>query len=488
MDLHISLVGRDDLSGEIYRQVRRAILDGRLRPGDLLPPSRTLARRLSVARTTVTVAYDRLAGEGFVRSRMGAGTYVSEHGAAADRAPRVRPRAAMPAVLRARPLWDDIPLPTTHDLPTRFDFRTGLPDAALFPHTTWRRLMTRAMRDPAVAGGLYGHPAGHPGLRAAVARHIGISRGVEATADDIIITNGTQGAVDVVARALLAPGDCVAVEDPGYPPPRHLLVSLGLAVASVPVDREGLMVDALPPDARLVYVTPSHQYPLGIPMSLPRRLVLLAWAERHEAAILEDDYDSEFRYGGRPIEPLRSLDTAGRVIYVGSFSKTLLPGLRLGFVVSPPSLRDAVRKAKFVIDWYSSLATQAALAEFIETGGFARHLRRARTVYAERRARLIQILGDELREHLELIPSEAGLHVAALARTATVGRVRDVVRRAAASGVTVQPISRFTRGGDPAAGLMLGFGAVPAERMAPGLRLLRRCFEAHSPAEHWPVA
>lgn len=283
--------------------------------------------------------------------------------------------------------------------------------------------------------------------------------------------------MDIVARVLLAPGDRVAVEDPGYRPPRLLLESLGLRVAGVPVDREGLVVDALPGQARLVYVTPSHQYPLGVPMSLTRRLALLSWAERHQAAIVEDDYDSEFRYGGGRSSP-SAHSTRGRVIYIGSFSKTLLPALRLGFIVAPPSLRAAVHKAKYVADWHTSLLAQSALAAFIESGGFARHLRRARTAYRERHDRIVRGVGGGLRAHLELIPSEAGLHVATLARSASPERVLEVVRRAAEAGVAVQPLSRFSRDVPAPAGLLLGFGAVAADRIGEGLRLLRRAFEA----------
>jgi GntR family transcriptional regulator/MocR family aminotransferase len=343
MELHISLIGRKDLSGEIYRQVRRSIVEGGLRPGDLLPPSRELALRLKVSRTTVTVAYDRLAGEGFVTSRVGAGTFVSIQ-ATRSPGPTRRPRAY--GALRPRPVWDSVELSTAFARQALFDFRTGLPDASLFPHKQWRRLLARELRTEVVGAGIYGHPAGHAGLREAIARHIGISRGVVAAAEDVTITSGTQQALDVVARALLTPGDRVAVEDPGYAPSAFLFRSLGTKVIGVPVDQDGLIVEALPRKTRLVYVTPSHQYPLGLPMALPRRLALLAWAERHNAAIIEDDYDSEFRFRERPIEPLQTLDNSGRVIYVGSFSKTMLPTLRLGYVVTPASLREAVHKAK----------------------------------------------------------------------------------------------------------------------------------------------
>jgi GntR family transcriptional regulator/MocR family aminotransferase len=473
MDFHVSLTGRKDLSGEIYRQLRRAIVDGRLRPGDLLPPSRELSRSLGVSRTTITVAYDRLAGESFVTSRVGAGTFVSEHVA---RAPRESKRQG-DGVLRPRPIWDSITVSNAFARQARFDFRTGLPDASLFPHKTWRRMVARELRSEGVAAGVYGHPAGHAGLREAIARHIGVSRGMVVSGDDITVTSGTQQALDVVSRVLLGPGDTAAVEDPGYPPPRRLLQSLGERIVGVPVDRHGLIVEAIPRRVRLVYVTPSHQYPLGVPMTLARRLALLAWAEQHKAAIVEDDYDSEFRFRGRPIEPVQTLDTAGRVVYVGSFSKTMLPTLRLGFIVTPPSLRTAVHKAKFVTDWHTSMLVQAALARFIDDGGFARHLRRMSAVYRVRHEMITKALTTEFAEHLELIPSSAGLHVAALARSASADRLEDVARQASEVGVEVQQLARFAVGARGRAGLVLGYGAIRTVQIEEGLRRLRECFD-----------
>jgi GntR family transcriptional regulator/MocR family aminotransferase len=336
MELHVSLVGRKHLSREIYRQLRGAIIEGRLRPREALPPTRELAERLRVARNTVTVAYDRLAGEGFVTSRVGAGTFVSAHVTVARPPTRgKRESTAGKGALQPRAMWAAFPLPGAFERTAEFDFRVGLPDSVLFPYKAWRRLTARALRDEAEGRILYGHPAGHAPLRAAIARHIAISRGVVTAADDVTVTNGTQQALDVIARAMIEPGDTVVVEDPGYPVPRRLFESLGARVVGVPVDREGLVVDALPRRARLVYVTPSHQYPLGVAMSLARRLALLAWADRHRVAIVEDDYDSEFRFSDRPIEPLYLLDAARRVIYVGTFSR---PSCRRcdSAVVTPP--------------------------------------------------------------------------------------------------------------------------------------------------------
>lgn len=479
MEFHVSLVGRTNLTGEIYRQLRGAILDGRLRPRDPLPPTRELAERLGVARNTVTVAYDRLASEGFVTSRVGAGTFVSSHIAVVRPAVSAKhERRRDGRELRPRAIWDRFELPGAFERTAEFDFRVGLPDSTLFPHKAWRRLTARALRDDSVTRVGYAHPAGHLPLRAAIARHIALSRGVVTAPDDVTVVNGTQQALDIVARALLAPRDTVAVEEPCYALPRRLFESHGARVVGVPVDSEGLVVAALPRRARLVYVTPSHQYPLGVAMSLPRRLALLAWAERHGVAIVEDDYDSEFRFHDRPIEPLHLLDTAGRVIYVGTFSKTLLPTLRLGFVVTPRSLTTAVQKAKYLADWHTAQLPQIVLAQFLDEGGFARHIRRMRGVYRVRHEMITHALTHELAKHLDLIPSAVGLHVAALARKRSVEEISAVARRAAAAGVELHELARVSITTPRRAGLVVGYGAIPTSRVAEGLRRLRACFES----------
>jgi GntR family transcriptional regulator/MocR family aminotransferase len=313
-------------------------------------------------------------------------------------------------------------------------------------------------------------------LRQAIARHIGISRGVQISADDITITSGAQQSLDLVARALLSPGDRVAVEDPGYHPPRFLFESLGAEVRGVPVDNEGIVVDKLPRNTRLVYVTPSHQYPLGVMMSLSRRLALLDWADTNNAAIIEDDYDSEFRFEGRPVEPLHTLDASGRVIYVGSFSKTLLPTLRLGFVATPGSCTLAVHKAKYVADWHTSMVLQVALAQFIDMGAFARHLRKVRRVYTARHETITRILNRDFADQLEVVPAVAGLHVTALARSASVDQITAVVRRASALGIEIQRLAKFAVDGSPRPGLLFGYGAIPTASIPEALSLLRSCF------------
>jgi len=471
--LHISLVGRTDLIGEIYRQIRQAILVGKLKAGERLPPTRVLAKSLAVSRSTVTAAYEQLLGEGLATSRIGAATYVSDAAAPRHKSGPATKRAS----LRTRAVWDTVPVSVAFADRVPFDFRLGVPDIALFPHDAWRQAIVGGMRSEAMHRATYESPAGLRSLREAIVDHIGVSRAVDASADDVMITNGTQQALDIVARAFLEPGDTIAVENPGYGPPRHLFKTLGARVVGVPVDMEGIVVERLPANARVVYVTPSHQFPLGVAMSLSRRRALLAWADAHNATIVEDDYDSEFRFGGRPLEPLQTLDVSGRIIYIGSFSKTMLPALRLGFLVMPPSIRDVIEKAKFVTDWHSSTLVQAALAQFMLSGGFSRHLRRVSKAYRERHEIIRKTVTEDFADVLELVPSSTGLHVAALAANTSVESIAAVAQLAASKGVAVQQLAMFATGAPVRAGIALGYGRIPTTRIRDGLRRLRACFK-----------
>jgi GntR family transcriptional regulator / MocR family aminotransferase len=467
MDLQLTLTGRTDLTSQLYRQLRDAVLDGRLRDGERLPATRELARDLAVSRNTVAGAYDRLTAEGFLAARVGAGTFVRA-GAA-----RPRSRRSAPAgVITARPVWQELAIATTSEEATpTYDFRIGIPDGRLFPVQTWRRLLNRQLRTSMLTDGRYRAPGGHPDLRAAIARHLGVSRSVRAAADEVLVTRGAQQAVDLIARVLVEPGDHVAVEDPGYPPVRHLMQSLGARVVPVPVDDEGLVVDALPRQARLVYTTPSHQFPMGVAMSLARRRALVEWAARHRSAVIEDDYDTEFRYTPRPLEPLQTLDRHGRVIYVGTFAKTMLPLLRTGFLVAPASLRPALLAARQLSDWHGDRPTEAALAAFLDEGFLARHVRRAGSAYAGRRAALLAAAEAHLANWFVPAPSAAGLHVALRVHPEVEISLGTLVERAAEVGIGVQTLSDFSA--DAAhRGLVLGFGAIATERIGPGIRRL----------------
>ncbi len=468
VELHISLASRGQLTTDVYRQLKQAILDGRLRPGEPLPATRELARRLEVSRNTVMNAYQQLVAEGFLVGRVGAGTFVDPQGPFAARARR----APAGTALRPRAMWRALAAAQRARPPVPHDFALGTPDPALFPWDEWRSLVARQLRGRRRAAA-YPPPEGHPALRAAIARHLGVSRSVLAGADDVMVTSGAQQAFDLIGRVLVEPGAVVAVEDPGYPPAARAFEALGARIAPVRVDGEGIDVGALPEQARLVYLTPSHQFPLGTAMSLARRMALLAWAERRGAAVIEDDYDSEFRFGGRPLEPLQSLDRSGRVLYVGTFSKVLVPGLRLGFVVAPPSVMSALHSAKRLADSHGPPEVQIALAELMDEGRFARHVRRLLRVYRERRDVLLAACERHLAGALELLPAAAGLHVSGFFARRSTDAAR-VVDRALAAGVAVESLSSYTRG-RPRAGLAIGYGVIPVARIEPGIRRLAAC-------------
>ena len=469
MELQVTLDGPGDRVARIYRALREAVVDGRLARGDRVPASRDLARQLGVARGTVTAAYDRLTAEGFLESRSGSGTYVADVALAPQ--PLAGARRARPGAVRPQPVWDTTPEPAGPRDRRLHDLSIGLPDPTLFPLEVWRRLVSAQLRRSRLEEATYGG-YGSPRLQREIARMLGLSRGVVAAGEDVVVTAGAQQAIDLVARVLVSPRTVVAVEDPGYDAVHRLLETHRAVLRGVPVDGEGIVVDDLPPDARLVYVTPSHQFPTGASMSMARRTALLRWAREHDAVVLEDDYDSEFRYSRQPVEPLQSLDRDGRVVYVGTFSKSLLPALRTGYVVPPRSLLGALREAKLVTTWEGDLTTQGALAEFLAEGHHATHVRRATRVYRERRALVLDMLG-RLDDLLEVVPSVAGLHVAARFRDGTTDD-RAVVARAAARGVRVVALSEHHREQPSRPGLTVGFGGIQVAELPDALHRLER--------------
>jgi GntR family transcriptional regulator/MocR family aminotransferase len=470
------------LQQQIYASIRRAILEGVVGAGTRLPSSRALAADLGVSRTTTLHAVQQLQAEGYLTARRGSGTRVADE--LPDDLPHrrvIRPaaRARHPALSRrGGALVAARPGARRLDGPPRA-FRLGTPAVDLFPVALWSRLLSRRLRSVTSAQLDYGDPAGLPALRSAIAEHVQTSRGTRCDAGQVVMVAGAQQGFELACRVLLDPGDRVWMEEPGYPGARSALRGAGARIVAVRVDAEGLAVDLgarRAGDARLVYVTPSHQYPLGVPMSLPRRLALLGWARAARAWVIEDDYDSEFRYGARPIPCLHGLDVDGRVIYVGSFSKTLFPALRLGFLIVPPDLQEGLVLARAAADQHPPTLDQAVLADFIAEGHFARHLRRMRVVYRERVEALVAAAERFCGGMLRVRPVRTGLH--ALADLDGVDDVR-VAQEAATRGLEVAPLSAyFAERARGASGLVLGFGAVRPEASRRGMQRLAAAIEA----------
>ncbi|QPF71737.1 PLP-dependent aminotransferase family protein [Roseateles sp. DAIF2] len=474
MELHLVVdPGQADLVGQLCRQIRGLIRGGHLAAGERLPPTRLLAAQLGLSRKTVAEAYARLAYERLLEGRPGSGTFVAR---AAPPPAEPRPSLASESGADARiARWRALTLPLRHPAPqggARYEYIGGAPEPRLFPHEAWRRCMQHGLRqDAARSRGQYGPAEGLPELREAIARHLAFARGVRAEASEVLVTNGAQQALDLLARVLVEPGCTVAVEEPGYLQARLLLQAQGARVVGVPVDAEGLIVERIPAEARLIYVTPAHQFPLGMPMSPARRRALLAHAQRHGAILVEDDYDSEFRYEGRPTDSLQGLDEQGRVAFVGSFSKTLSPSLRLGYLVAPRPLIEAVANAKHLADWHSPLPAQWALARFIAEGELRKHIGRCHQAYARRRALLLEQLAGPLAPWFEAVPIEAGFHMAALAcRPLDMAALLSLARRVE---VGLYPLDVFYAEGAPRQGLVLGFGAIEALDIPPSLERVR---------------
>ncbi len=475
MDLHI-VIDRDQPLGEqLLRQLRALIRSGRLATGAQLPPTRLLAEQLRLARQTVAEAYERLTLEQLIEARPGRGSFVCAP--PATEAERPAPAAVRLASAERIAAFQALPVPLLRfaDNPlARWDFIGGSPEPALFPHEDWRRHLHAAQRQMG-QGGAHAPPAGLDALREAIAEHLAYARGVHCTAADVIVTQGAQQAFDLLVRVLVGPGEVAAMESPGYPPITGLLRAQGARIAAVPVDEQGLVVEQLPGDARLVYTTPAHQFPLGVAMSAARRRALLAWAARTGAVVVEDDYDSEFRFEGQPRDSLQGLDTDGRVASVGSFSKTLAPSLRLGYVIAPPALREALLHAKHLADAHGPSLLQSALARFMAEGAYRRHLRRCVTAYGHRRERLMRGFSGSLSRWLHLLPAEAGFHQAALLAPGLALDATQLAALARRVDVGLYPLQAFGAGRD---GLLMGFGRVDPEGIDAALARVAELLEA----------
>jgi GntR family transcriptional regulator/MocR family aminotransferase len=473
------------LHRQIFDQVRRAILERRLAPGQRLPSSRLMAGELDVARGTVLLAMDQLIAEGYVVAQAASGVAV-----ATDlpddmlTAPRAAPVGSTLAEARAAPATVSRRARATLDegagefgTEAPLAFPLGQADLAAFPFALWARLLEREWRQPswAVAGAL--HPFGHAGLRAAIATYLGAARGFTCAPESIAITSGMRQSLSLLAWLVLDPDDEAWIEEPGFIGTREALTSVGVRAVPVPVDDHGLIVErgiAAAPQAKLAVVAPAHHFPLGTVLSLQRRLELLSWAERGQGWIAEDDYDGEYRYAGRPLAPLRALDRSGRVAYLASFSKMLFPALRLSYVVLPDALVPAAEKRLAAVHARPSLLGQGALARFIAEGHLTTHIRRTRLLYANRREALIASFERHLAPWLESVPDRAGTYLVAQPVAAIASRFDDgaVVAAAAEAGISVAPLSACYAGGRRRHGLILSYAGTPDDQIDPACATL----------------
>ncbi len=466
------------MSHRIYGYLRTAILDGTLHAGEELPSTRDLAEQLGVSRTTIVTAYEHLLAEGFAVSRQGSRTRVAEvPGTGRRKRNSMGGEDTGIAMSRfgAAAAKCGLTSPSTagKGKRLRYDFVYGHAATEVFPFEAWRRLLLQQARMLTSKALDYGDPNGLPALREAIAAHVRKSRAVICDPGQVIIVNGSQQALDLTARVLVDPGDTVAIEDPHYIGAREVFAAAGARLSPVAVDGEGLRVQELPATSKLVFTTPSHQFPTGVVMSLKRRLELLEWARRRNAVILEDDYDGEFHYEGQPVESMQGLDPAGRVVYTGTFSRTIFPSLRIGYLVVPKSLVAAFTGAKWLCDRHTAGLEQATLAEFIRSNAYERHLRKLRRRNAARRQALLQAIADFIgARNADVSGEKSGAHLAIWPRKSIEEQV--IRERAAALDVGVYGAGPYFLGPhqDARTCILLGFSRMTEEEIREGIRRL----------------
>ncbi len=474
------------LHQQLYQELRRSILSGRLTAGQRIPSTRALAKSLGLSRATVTQSYEQLASEGYLQTAIGSGTSVSaqlpdELLQAAPVKPgliktarQAKPKAGAQIKLSSygARLTEFVREPAEPNL--LFNFRYCRPAVDQFPIEEWRRLLLRHCR--AGAHELLDYASsgqGDPALRAAIASYLARARAVNCTPAQVIIVNGSQQALHLCAQVLVERGETVALEEPGYLGARHAFLTHGAQLHPAPVDEAGVRLEGLPQTkAKLLYVTPSHQFPTGAVLSLPRRLELLAWAEQTGTLILEDDYDSEFRYGGRPIPSLQGLAQNAQVIYIGTFSKVLFPALRIGYLVVPPALTDVFDKAKWLADRHTPVLEQRALCDFITEGYLERHLRRMRTLYDRRRQKLVSALQTQFGERVTIMGANSGIHL--MVRLQSKWRDAEVVKRAAAVGIGLISARIYYLGGCRGDEFVIGYAPLSERRVQEGIKRLAK--------------
>jgi GntR family transcriptional regulator/MocR family aminotransferase len=488
IELRPAAKGSRDSGQSLHRQLRAAIRDGRLPLGSRLPPTREAQAVFGVSRNTAAEIYDQLINEGYVVARRGSGTFVADSlplapariASKSMAAGRLNPFWLQPDVTAAMGFWRDAPGPSSTRGSRTVDLRPALVDSRLFPFALFRRLMAKQLRALERKPASFKSPQGNQGnyaLRDAITRHIALTRAVVCIADDVLVTAGAQQAFDLLARTLIVPGETVvAVEDPGYPPMRVAFAAAGAKLVPVGVDDQGLIIEQIPPDAGMICLCPSHQFPTGVTMSARRRQALIAWARGHNAVIIEDDYDGEFRYEDNPLAALRTPEAADVVFYVGTFSKCMLPALRLGFIVAPEWAMPTLTAAKNSLDWHCPIPMQLAVAAFIAEGHLAQHVRKMRQVYQQRRRLLVDSLRADFARWLEPIASSYGMHLGAYVRGGVgLERVVDELSR---QQIMVHTFSRYYLGAQPTAGLILGYGAAGVPELKHGLLSLRKALLA----------
>jgi GntR family transcriptional regulator / MocR family aminotransferase len=473
---------RTSIHRELSDWFRRAIISGQLRPGQRVPSSRNLANELKISRTPILTAYDQLYAEGYLETFVGAGTCIArsipEEPKSSSTKWRNGPlqtveyKAARRISARAALMH----VPTQPWLKNQGAFRVGLPALDHFPVGVWSKLLNRHSRKPPIDMMAYGDPMGYLPLREAIAEYLSTVRAVRCAPSQILVTTGSQQGLQLCAHILVDPNERVLVEEPGYPGARQALMIAGAQIVPIPVDQEGLNVAEgirLGRGARAVYITPSHQFPLGMTMSATRRIQLLNWAARSGAWIIEDDYDSEYRFGCRPIVSLQGLDSNARVVYIGTFSKVAFPALRLGYMVVPNDLVPAFSDTRDAFDACSPTLYQVVMTDFIREGHFARHIRRMRALYMDRRKALLEAIREHLGDRLEVIGTEAGMHLAALLPLG----VDDVAvsKKAAQYGISARPLSMCYLNPPVRGGLILAYGGANMLEIADGIRKLKMC-------------
>lgn len=464
---------RTPLFVQVYQGLRQAILRGTLKPGERLPSTRDLAEQLGISRTVTLLAYDRLMAEGFATAQRGSGTRVSRDMSAGSRSGKSSARLRLSrygaAVAASQATVDT---PRTPPAVARYNFIYGRSDLSSFPFAAWKRLLIRNVTEASTRQFDYGSALGNSALREAICAHVRRSRSVICEPSQVLVVSGSQQALDLIVRVRVNAGDAVAIEEPHYDGARETLRAVGARLRPVPVDRDGLDPDDLPEEAVLAFVTPSHQFPTGAILPLERRLALLNWARRRGAVIVEDDYDGEFRYDGRPLESLQGLDREGRTIYIGTFSRTVFPSLRIGYLVAPEPLMPALTAAKWLSDLHSATLEQQTLGEFIASGAYERHLRRLRRRNAARRTALLDAVCDFLGDRVELTGADAGAHVVLWPSRRT--SETKVVEQAMRVGVGISGIAHCWLRRPARAGFILGYARLTEREIRDGIRLLSK--------------